>query len=39
MVFNSPEFHLTGVSMFSCALMAIGYHVTAIVQVRSEPPK
>lgn len=36
MVFNSPEFHLTGVSMFSCTLMSLGYHVTAVVQVKEQ---
>lgn len=32
-VYNSPDFHLTGVSMFSCALMSLGFHVTAVVKV------
>ncbi|CAM9454690.1 unnamed protein product [Scytosiphon promiscuus] len=31
-VFNSPDFHLTGVSMFSCALVANGYRVTAVLR-------
>ena len=32
-VYNSPSFHLTGVAMFSCALMSLGFDVTAVIKV------
>lgn len=32
-VYNSPAWHLTSVSMFSCMLKSWGFHVTAVVKV------
>ena len=33
MVYNSPSYHLTGVAMFSCALLSLGFDVTAVIKV------
>ncbi|CAN0022530.1 unnamed protein product, partial [Scytosiphon promiscuus] len=31
-VYNSPSFHITGVAMFSCVLMSLGFDVTAVIK-------
>lgn len=35
MVYNSPSFHITGVAMFSCVLMSLGFDVTAVIKVKA----
>lgn len=35
-VYNSPSFHVTGVAMFSCVLMSLGFDVTAVVKVNEQ---
>lgn len=37
-VYNSPAYHLTGVAMFSCVLMSLGFDVTAVIKVRAAQP-
>lgn len=32
-VYNSPAYHLTGVAMFSCVLVSLGFDVTAVIKV------
>lgn len=34
MVYNAPSFHVTGVAMFSCVLVSLGFDVTAVIKVK-----
>ena len=36
MVYNTPSFHITGVAMFSCVLMSLGFDVTAVIKVSEQ---
>lgn len=35
-VYNSPSFHITGVAMFSCVLVSLGFDVTAVIKVSEQ---